>query len=290
MHQDETGADEELDERFEEHRSRLTAVAYRILGSTADAEHAVDTAQGRLQRLGQEDGDDPARPLTSAVARTCLALLRDRASHGHRTHHRASSDSTEPQDEAMLSETLAEALLAVGETLAPAERVAFVLHDLFATSYDEIATMLGRSPTAARQLAGRARRRVLAPERTSDADRTVHSRVVEAFLTASRHGDVEEMAWLVHPDAALRADRAAVATGADPVVVGADAVAAAVAGRAGTAEPALLDGFAAAAGSSGGTRIVIAFTVLDGRVAEIELIAEPAVLASLHLEAASATP
>ncbi|HYO41377.1 MAG TPA: sigma factor-like helix-turn-helix DNA-binding protein [Nocardioidaceae bacterium] len=276
----------------EERRGRLTAVAYRILGSASEADDAVREARSRLRSPGADDVPEPDAWLTSVV-HTCLRMLRSHAASGMAGPapgaRPGGGEAAHPGQEAMLSESLAEALFVVLQTLAPAERVAFVLHDLFATPYDEIATMLGRSPTATRQLAGRARRRVLAPDRSLDADRTVHGRVVEAFLTASRDGDVEEMAWLLHPDAVLRADRTA-AAGADSVVVGADAVADALVGRAGTSQPALLDGFTAAAATKEGMSVVLAFTVLDGRVAEVELIADPAVLATLDLELGSGTP
>lgn len=175
-------------------------------------------------------------------------------------------------------------------TLAPAERLAFVLHDLCAMPLDQVARVLGRTDTATRQLAGRARRRVQSPERTLDADRTVQSRVVEAFLTASRTGDVEELVWLLHPDSSLRADAAAVTGGAAAEAVGAQSVAEAFAERAGAARPALLDGFAAAVcAQDGRPEVVFGFTVLDGRVAEIEQLADVDVLPTLDLETGSAT-
>ncbi len=288
--------DDELAGRFEEHRDRLTAVAYRILGSASEADRVVQEAWTRVQRSDRGAVHDPVGWLTGTVARVCLDVLRsrtplDETGTGRPEPAPLTDEAGHPEHEAMLSESLAAALLVVLETLAPAERVAFVLHDLFATPYDEIGLMLGRSPAATRQLASRARRRVQAPERTLDADRTVHGRVVEAFLAASRTGDVEELVWLLHPDAVLRADRAAVDAGAEPLLAGADAVAGAFAAQDREALPALLDGFAAAASSDGGRlRLVVAFTVLDGRVTEVELIADPAVLATLDLELESGTP
>lgn len=286
-------------------RSRRWPVAYRILGSRTAADKAMDAARTRW------DGSVPHGELdadgwrTAMVARACVELLRasplppasapdeapqpDQGRGSRDSEHAASQD--EDEDEGLLSVSLAEALAVVLDTLAPAERVAFVLHDLYGTSYDDIAVILARSPTAARQLAGRARRRVHAPDRTLDADRTVHARVVEALLSAARDQDVEELTWLLHPDAVLLADPAAVAAGAVPVAVGAQAVADAVASAGAATRPAVLDGFAAAIGETSASRdLVLAFTVLDGRVAEVELLAEPDVVASLDLERDSEAP
>jgi RNA polymerase sigma-70 factor (ECF subfamily) len=168
--------------------------------------------------------------------------------------------------------------------LAPAERVAFLLHDRFAVPVAEVAGVLGRTPTAARQLVDRARRQVQSPEWTLDADRTVQTRVVGAFLTASSTGDLEELTWLLHPGALLHADPAAVAAGAPAEARGAQAVAETFVGLAGSARPALLDGFAAAAlVVAGRAERVFGFTVVDGRIAEIELLADPRVLPTLDL-------
>lgn len=163
-------------------------------------------------------------------------------------------------------------------TLAPAERIAYVLHDVLAVPLDEVAGALGRTPTATRQLASRARRRVESPEQSLDAERTVHDRVVDAFLTALRIGDLDELVWLLHPDAALHEGTAWAETR------GAQAVAETFADRARSAAPVLLDGFAAAARSSGDRlEVVFGFTVVDGRVAEIELMTDPELLARLDL-------
>ncbi|MDX6302836.1 MAG: hypothetical protein QOF53_4050 [Nocardioidaceae bacterium] len=289
--------DELLARRFEEHRDRLVAVAYRMLGSTGEADDAVQEAWIRLSRSDADEVRNLGGWLTTVVARVCLDMLRSRTSRREDAfesdRHETSVTAEEaghPEHEALLADSVGMALLVVLETLAPAERLAFVLHDLFAVPFDEVARILGRTPTATRQLASRARRRVQSPDRTLDADRVVQGRVVEAFLAASRGGDLEELVWLLHPDAAVHADAAAVATGATAEVLGAQAVAETFVGRARAARPALLDGFAAAVWSTGGQpRVVFGFTVLDGKIAEIELIADPDVLAHLDLVPGSAT-
>jgi Sigma-70, region 4 len=168
-------------------------------------------------------------------------------------------------------------------TMAPGERVAFVLHDRLGVPVEEVAAILGRSPTATRQLAGRGRRLVESPEVSLDAERTVHGRVVDAFLTAARTGDVEELAWLLHPDAVLHADDRAMCDGAREIR-GAPAVAQAFAGRPQPACRVLLDGFAGAAWPVGARpEEVVGFTVVDGRIEEIELLADPEVVARLDL-------
>ncbi len=191
----------------------------------------------------------------------------------------------------VLADSVSDELVVVLRTLAPAERLAFVLHDVCAMPFDEVAGMLGRTPTAARQLASRARRRVQSPERTSEADRTVQKRVVDAFLTASAAGDLEELVWLLHQDAVLHADAASVEAGAPAEVLGAQAVAELFAIRARAALPATLDGFAAAVRTVGGEPgVVFGFTVLEGKIAEVELLADLDVLASLDLRTGSGTP
>jgi DNA-directed RNA polymerase specialized sigma24 family protein len=259
--------DDQLAQQFEEHRDRLVSVARRVLGSDGGAEDAVQEAWVRLSRA-EADDVAPGERLTTVVAQVCLDILRTRTA---RPEQPARAD--------------------VLDTLAPAERLAFVLHDGCAVPVDEVGRILGRTPTAAGQLAGRARRRVQSPERTLEADRTVQGRVVDAFLTATRAGDLEELVWLLHPDAELHADEAAVGSGASSLVRGAAAVAETFAGRARATRPALLDGFAAAVESVGGPpRVVYAFTVVDGRIAEIELLADPAVLPRLDLVLGSEAP
>ncbi|MEP7088908.1 MAG: sigma factor-like helix-turn-helix DNA-binding protein [Nocardioidaceae bacterium] len=267
----------EDDDLLVEHGAGLVAAACRMLGSSREADDAVQEAWLRLRSSEDSAGGDVGGRLTSVVARVCLEVL------GARTPRR--------EDDAVPAGPAGQELVVVLATLAPAERLAFVLHDLFAMPDEEIAAILGRSTTAARQLASRARRRVHTPEVTLEADRVVHGRVVDAFLAAFRSGDLEELVWLLHPDAAMHADAAAVAAGSVTPAVGADAVAGAFAERAAGARPALLDGFAAAVGATGGRPwTVFGFTVVDGRIAEIEQIAEPSVLGELDLEWDSATP
>jgi RNA polymerase sigma factor (sigma-70 family) len=290
-----TVSDEDLlAERFEEHRTRLTAMAYRMLGSTGPADDAVQEAWIRLSRSEAENIENLGGWLTTVVTRVCLDMLRARTARREELvdiAHPAvtQEDSGHPEHEAVLADAVSDALLVVLSTLAPAERLAFVLHDLFAMPFEEIARILGRTSTATRQLASRARRRVQSPERTLEADRTVQGRVVDAFLTASRTGDLEELVWLLHPDAVLRADGAAVGIGAVPQTTGARAVAETFAGRAQAARPATLDGFPAAVWTvRGRPKVVFGFTVVDGRIAEIELLADPEVLATLDVVAGSA--
>jgi len=290
--------DELLARQFEEHRSRLLAVAYRMLGSSAEADDAVQEAWIRLSRSDAEEVRNLGGWLTTVVARVCLDMLRSRTARREDAldidRYEASvtaEDAGHPEHEAVLADSVGMALLVVLETLAPAERLAFVLHDMFAVPFEEVARILGRTPTATRQLASRARRRVQSPERTLDADRAVQERVVDAFLAASRGGDLEELVWLLHPDAAIHADAAAVAVGAAGEVLGAQAVAETFVGRARAARPALLDGFAAAVWTAGGQpRMVFGFTVVDGRIAEIELLADPEVLPRLDLVPAQRRP
>ena len=285
--------DDRLATSFEEHRPRLRGVAQRMLGSTQEADDAVQEAWLRLSRTDSATVDNLGGWLTTVVARVCLDMLRSR-----KARRETFADPSEaggalpgdagprgPEQEAELADSVGAALLVVLETLAPAERLAFVLHDLFAVPFDEIAPVLGRTPTAARQLASRARRRVRSPGTSLDADRAAQRRVVEAFLAASRQGDFTALVALLHPDARVRADAAAVATGAAPEVLGAEAVAATFSGRATAARPALLDGFAGAVWSVGGRpRVVFGFTVEEGLVREIELLADPDLLGRLDLE------
>ena len=290
-----------LARRFDEHRGRLVAVAYRMLGSAGEADDAVQEAWIRHGRCDPGATQDLGGWLTTVVARVCLDMLRARTSRREEAldaHHPGAhpdagvvlDDPGHLDHEAVLADSVGAALLVVLDTLAPAERLAFVLHDMFAVPFDEIARILGRTPTSSRQLASRARRRVQAPERTLDAERAVQGRVVDAFLAACRTGDLEELVWLLHPDAVLHADAAAAAAGAAGAagevgeVRGADAVAVTCSGRAGAARAALLDGFPAAVWAvSGRPRLVFGFTVVDGRIAEIELLADTDALTRLDL-------
>src|SRR6266545_772376 len=216
-----------LEERFEGHRRRLQAVAYRILGSRSEAEDAVQETWLRLSRSGTSGIEELERWLTTVVARVCIDMLRSRESRpeapvGLRLPESPMGDGVaDPEEEALLGDSVGMALLVVLETLTPAERVAFVLHDLFDVPFEEIAPIVERSPEAARQLASRARRRVRGTTSASDADRTRQREVVAAFLTASRSGDFGALLAVLDPDVVLRADVAAVQMGVSKAVRGA---------------------------------------------------------------------
>jgi RNA polymerase sigma factor (sigma-70 family) len=268
--------------RFEEHREHLLGVAYRMLGARAEAEDAVQEAWLRLSRSDHAAVDNLGGWLTTVVGRICLDLLRSR-----RTAVPAVplAPSVDPEHEAILADDVGQAMLVVLDTLAPAERLAFVLHDLFAVPFEDIATIVGRSPAAARQLASRGRRRVQGADGPRDPDPPRQREVVDAFLAASRGGDFEALLALLDPEVVLRADAATVLSGAAPEVHGADAVAATFAGRALGAQTALIDGFAGAVWSVGGRpRVVFDFVVEDGKVVEIELLGDPTTLDRLDLE------
>jgi RNA polymerase sigma-70 factor, ECF subfamily len=263
-----------LAERFEENRLHLRAVAYRMLGSRSEAGDAVGW-------------------LTTVVARVCLDLLRSRKSrredpldaHGPEPIPAFAGTSREdgigPEHEALLADSVGLALLVVLETLAPAERVAFVLHDMFDLPFEEIAPIVGRSPTAARQLASRARRRMKGAAPASDTDRARQREVVDAFLAASRSGDFDALLAVLDPDVVLRADGAAVQAGASKEVRGAAAVAKTFSGR---AQPALVNGAAGAVWAPGGRpRVVFGFTITRGKIVAIDLVADPERLRRLDL-------
>ena len=204
-----------LAEQFEANRTHLRAVAYRMLGSLSEADDAVQEAWLRLSRSDTSGVENLGGWLTTVVARVCLDMLRSRKSRreeplgAHVPDPMVSrEDGIDPEHEALLADSVGLALLVVLETLAPAERVAFVLHDMFDLPFDEIAPIVGRSPTAARQLASRARRRVQGAATVPDADLTRQREVVDAFLAASRGGDFDALLALLDPDVVLRADRA----------------------------------------------------------------------------------
>src|SRR6266581_3822257 len=208
-----------LAERFEEHRTHLRAVAYRMLGSLSEADDAVQESWLRLSRSDPSGIENLGGWLTTVVARVCLNVLRSRQSRGEEPMSVrvpdpivGREDEFDPDHQVLLSDSVGLALLVVLETLAPAERLAFVLHDMFAVPFDEIAGIVGRSPTAARQLASRARRRVQGAGVARDPDPPRQRAVVGAFLAASRGGDFDALLALLDPDIVLRADRAAVQT------------------------------------------------------------------------------
>jgi RNA polymerase sigma factor (sigma-70 family) len=271
--------DEALAGQFEAHRARLRAVAHRMLGSAHEADDAVQETWLRLHR--SEGIDNLGGWLTTVVSRVCLDMLRSRTTRREDVlaeYDAPADDSTSghPELEAELADSVGAALLVVLQSLAPAERLAFVLHDLFAVPFDEIATIIGRSPAASRQLASRGRRRVQHPDAPAESgDRAI----VDAFLEASRNGEFERLLGLLDPDAVVLADAAAVRMGSEALVSGAQGVAETFAGRARAARAAEVDGGPGAAWQlHGETKVVFGFTVVEGRITEIELLADPDVL------------
>ena len=288
-------ATETLAERFETHRSHLRSVAYRMLGSPTDAEDAVQEAFVRLMRGGAQGVDNFAGWLTTIVARVCLDMLRERKSR-----REVPVDATvaalpaadNPEAEKLIADSIGVAMLVVLETLTPAERVAFVLHDLFNISFDQIAPVLGRSPMAARQLASRGRRRVQGAPAAHEADRTRQREIVTAFLTASQTGDFSGLLAILDPDVVLRADAGAVEAsaranvpGVAAEVRGRDPVANIFRGRARAAQLALVDGYSGLVFAPGGRpRVVVDFVVENDRIIEISMVAEPDRIAALDLK------
>jgi RNA polymerase sigma factor (sigma-70 family) len=280
-----------LAERFEENRPHLRAVAYRMLGSASVADDAVQEAWLRLSRSDTSGIENLRGWLTTVVARVCLDTLRSRKSRreepleAHDPERFVSrADGIVPESEALVADSVGLALLVVLDTLSPAERVAFVLHDLFDLPFDEIAPIVGRSPDAARKLASRARHRVQGAPTSPELDLTRKREVVDAFLAASRGGDLNALLAVLDPDVVLRADRAAVQTGAAAEVRGAAAVAESFKGRAVAARPALVDGAAGAVWAPGGRpRVVLDFTITGGRIVAIDLLADPMRLGEMDL-------
>jgi RNA polymerase sigma-70 factor (ECF subfamily) len=288
-----------LTETFESSRSHLRAVAYRMLGSVGEADDAVQEAWLRLHRADTSDVENIGGWLTTVVSRVCLDMLRSRTSRREELPGDIAdvpADQTarpDPEGEALLTDSIGPALLAVLDSLTPPERLAFVLHDVFAVPFDEIAPIVDRSPAAARQLASRARRRVRGAD-SAAGDPARREQVVSAFIAAARDGDFDELLRLLDPDVVLRADAVAVdaaearqALGAprlSRLVRGAPEVARAFAGRARTARRALIDGDPGAVWAPDGRpQAVFAFTIVDGRIVALDLIADPAHLAQLDI-------
>jgi RNA polymerase sigma-70 factor (ECF subfamily) len=271
-----------LAEQFEEARPHLQAVAYRMLGSASEAEDAVQEAWLRLTRSEASAIENLTGWLTTVVGRVCLDVLRARRAAreelvGGDSPRLAVVEVGGPEDEAVLADSVGLALLVVLETLTPAERLAFVLHDMFAVPFEDIAEIVGRSPAAARQLASRARRRVRGAPPVADADFARRQQVVEAFLAASREGDFEGLVALLDPDVVFRAETAA---GTLPQVTGAEAVARRVLARgsrlAPFGRPAIVNGDPGiVVARAGRTVSVVRFDVVDGRIAAIEVVANP---------------
>jgi RNA polymerase sigma factor (sigma-70 family) len=283
-----------LAERFEEHRTHLRAVAYRMLGSVNEADDAVQEAWLRLSRSDASAIENMGGWLTTVVGRVCLNLLRARKTRREEPLEvhvpepiLSREDAIDPEQEALLADSVGLALLVVLETLTPAERLAFVLHDMFAVPFEEIGPMVGRSPTAARQLASRARRRVQGEAPAPDPDVSRQREVVDAFFAAAREGDFDALVAVLDPDVVLRSDGGAARPSATVVVRGARAVAE----RALTfarlspyVRAALVNGAAGVVVAPGGRPFtVMAFTVTDGRVAAIDALSDPTRLAELDL-------
>jgi len=269
---------------FEAERTRLTAIATRILGSAADADDVLQEAWLRLSRT--DDIEDLPSWLTTVVTRLCLDQLRKRRTRPvAEAEVRADPVPVDPEADALLAEKTGDAMQVVLDTLAPAERAAFVLHDVFGYPFDEISAVMGRSGSAVRQLASRARRKVQGvPEPVaSQAARAENQQVVEAFLAAARGGDLATLLLLLAPDAIMRADLVGQKMGTDPVYDGAAAVAARFNGARGAA-PVTIDGDLGAAWiHAGSTKVAFVFHVEAGLVREVELIAAPDVLATMDI-------
>ena len=283
-----------LAQQFEEHRTRLRAVAYRMLGSLTEADDAVQETWLRLSRIDSDEVENLGGWLTTVVARVSLNMLRSRRSLRETSLDVRvpepiidRADGTDPEHEALLADSVGLALLVVLETLNPAERLAFVLHDMFAVPFDDIAPIVDRSPETTRQLASRARRRVQGEAPVPDADLDTQRGVIDAFLAAAREGDFEALLEVLDPDVVLRVDHAAVPIGASRVVRGAANVA-----RQALAfsrldievRPALVNGAVGTVTLRDGRPFAIAgFTIRNRRIVEMDVFADPERLSRLDL-------
>jgi RNA polymerase sigma-70 factor (ECF subfamily) len=287
----------ELANRFDRQRPQLRAVAYRILGSVSEADDAVQDAWLRLRRTDAEQIESLERWLTTVVARICLNMLRSRRTRGEQPLDGFLPEpiiddpavGTDPEHEALLADSVGIALQVVLDTLSPAERLAFVLHDMFAVPFDEIAAMLKRSPEATRQLASRARRRVRGAAPVPDPDLTRQRAVVDAYFAAAREGDLEALVAVLDPDVVLRAHR----RDGDPLELrGADRVAqGAMAARrfAPYVRPALVNGAAGVVAFDGERPFaVLAFTVVDDRAVAVDVFNDPELVAKLDIRGITA--
>jgi RNA polymerase sigma factor (sigma-70 family) len=285
-----------LAERFEAHRAHLRAVAYRMLGSLSEADDAVQEAWLRLSRSEVSGIENLGGWLTTVVARVCLNLLRSRNSRREQplgVHLPdpvvSRADGVNPEHEALLADSVGLALLVVLDTLTPAERLAFVLHDMFAVPFDQIAPILGSSPAAARQLASRARRRVQQAAPTPDADLTRQRAVVDAFFAASRNGDFAALVAVLDPDVVLRSDGGPSRPGASAVIHGGLTVAEQAltfARLSPFVRPALVNGAAGVVVAPRGRPFsVMGFTVRNGKIIAIDVLADPTRLRQLDLAA-----
>lgn len=287
--------DDWLTARFEESRPRLHALAYRMLGSHAEADDAVQETWLRLRRNDPTQIENVGGLLTTVVGRVCLDRLRARRARPEDPVDDLAADGApdtdptgDPVDEALLADSVGTALMVVLDRLGPAERVAFVLHDVFGVPFDDVAEILGRSPDASRQLASRARRRLQGstpdgtPGRRLDLVR--QRDVVDAFLRAARGGDFDALMQLLDPEVVLVPDAAAIAMGSLREMRGAETVAAALSGGASNATLALVDGVAAFVWAPGGQiRGVVRFTLRDDRIASIDVTGDHERIAALDI-------
>jgi RNA polymerase sigma factor (sigma-70 family) len=275
-----------LADQFEANRTHLRAVAYRMLGSVSDADDAVQETWLRLNRSDTAAVENLGGWLTTVIARVSLDMLRSRRSRreepidGHVPEPIVSrADGVDPEHEALLADSVGLALLVVLQRLAPAERLAFVLHDMFAVPFDEIAPIVGRTPTAVRQLASRARRRVQGSAPVGDADLAEQRRVVDAFLAAARGGDFDALLDVLDPDVLFRVDRGTLPQAGSREIRGARTVASQAlrfASLARFARPALVNGAAGVVvAPRGRPYAVIGFTIARGRIVEMDLLADP---------------
>jgi RNA polymerase sigma factor (sigma-70 family) len=285
-----------LAEQFEQHRAHLRAVAYRMLGSLTEADDAVQEAWLRLSRSDADAIENLGGWLTTVVSRVCLNLLRSRTTRREDLIDPHVPDPIVtvegvlgPEEEAMLADAVGVALLVVLETLTPAERLAFVLHDTFAVPFEQVAAVLGRSPEATRQLASRARRRVRGATATPDADLGKQRAVVDAFFAAARAGDFEGLVAVLDPDVVARSDGGRQRLKLSGVTTGAAAVAGQAltyANPAADLRPALVNGAAGVVVTIGGRAFsIMGFTVVDGRIVAINSLVDPERIAELDLTA-----
>ncbi|MGY1753052.1 sigma-70 family RNA polymerase sigma factor [Blastococcus sp. SYSU D01042] len=278
-----------LAEEFEAHRAHLLAVAHRLLGPGGEAQDAVQEAWLRLHRNGADGIDNLGGWLTTVVARVCLDVLRRRATRREEPldlHVVETAGGPDPESEAVLADSVGLALLVVLDVLTPPERLAFVLHDLFAVPFDEVAAVLGRSTNAARQLASRARRRVreVGPGAGDPTDSGRREGAVRAFLAAARGGDLGGLLAVLDPDVVLRADTVVPALGGVERLRGREQVARAFLGRAQAAQAAFVDGAPGAVFTPDGhVRAALEFVVREGRITAIEVVSDPAVVEALDV-------
>lgn len=283
-----------LAQRFEEHRGHLRGVAYRMLGSLSEADDAVQEAWLRLSRVEAETIQNLSGWLTTVVARVCLDMLRSRKSRGEEPLEESAATTvtdktagSDPEQEVLLADSVGVALLVVLDRLSPAERLAFVLHDIFAVPFEEIAAIAGRTPEAVRQLASRARRRVQGVDSAASANLSGQREVVETFLSALRRGDFEGLLAVLDPDVVVRIDEAAARPGAPREIRGAQkwaqgAIAYSQAAR--FVQPALVDGSVGLILAPGGKLSrVLRFTISNGKIVDAEIIGDPARLREIDL-------